>query len=73
MKYIQTDFNSKTVVITGGAGFIGSNLAFYFQENYPKAKIIVFDKYRSEEKSIKYIRSGINRRTAKKFPKRVCE
>ena len=50
MKYIQTDFNSKTVVITGGAGFIGSNLAFYFQENYPKAKIIVFDKFRSEEK-----------------------
>ena len=50
MKYIQTDFNNKTIVITGGAGFIGSNLAFYFQENYPKAKVIVFDKFRSEEK-----------------------
>ena len=50
MKYSEIDFNSKTVVITGGAGFIGSNLAFYFQENYPGCKVIVFDKFRSEEK-----------------------
>ncbi len=49
MKYINTDFNNKTVLITGGAGFIGSNLAFYFQENYPNAKVIVFDKFRNEE------------------------
>ena len=50
MKYTGIDFNSKTIVITGGAGFIGTNLAFYFQENYPDAKVIVFDKFRSEEK-----------------------
>jgi len=50
VKYSEIDFNSKTVVITGGAGFIGSNLAFYFQENYPGCKVIVFDKFRSEEK-----------------------
>ena len=49
MKYTDIDFNNKTIVITGGAGFIGSNLAFYFQENYPNAKVIVFDKFRSEE------------------------
>jgi len=49
MKYANIDFNKKTIVITGGAGFIGSNIAFYFQENYPEAKIIVFDKFRNEE------------------------
>jgi len=49
MKYNDIDFNNKTVLITGGAGFIGSNLAFYFQENYPDCKVIVFDKFRTEE------------------------
>ena len=49
MNYTNTDFNNKTILITGGAGFIGSNIAFYFQENYPNANIIVFDKFRSDE------------------------
>ncbi len=44
------DFNNKTILITGGAGFIGSNLAHYFQEHYPKAKVVVFDKFRSQER-----------------------
>ena len=46
----KIDFNNKTILITGGAGFIGSSLAFYFQENFPKSKIAVFDCFRNQEK-----------------------
>lgn len=49
MKYTEMDLNDKTILITGGAGFIGANLAFHFQENYPNAKIVVFDLFRSGE------------------------
>ena len=49
MMYNKIDFNNKTILITGGAGFIGSNLAFYFQENFPKSKVTVFDCFRNEE------------------------
>ena len=37
----------KTILITGGAGFIGSNLAFYFQDKFPNSRIVVFDCFRS--------------------------
>ena len=34
---------NKTILITGGAGFIGSNLAIKFKEKYPLIKIIAMD------------------------------
>jgi len=49
MKYSENDLANKTILITGGAGFIGSNLAFYFQENHPDTKVVVLDSFRSGE------------------------
>ncbi len=49
MRYIEDDLTDKTILITGGAGFIGSNLAFYFQKNHPNAKVVILDSFRSGE------------------------
>jgi len=49
MIYTETSFNKKTILITGGAGFIGSSLAFFFQKHYPDSRIVVFDCFRNEE------------------------
>ncbi|MEA1986569.1 MAG: ADP-glyceromanno-heptose 6-epimerase [Candidatus Marinimicrobia bacterium] len=37
--------NNKNILITGGAGFIGSNLVKYIEKEYPTAKIVVLDKF----------------------------
>ena len=49
MRYTEDDLKDKTILITGGAGFIGSNLAFYFQKNHPDVKVVVLDSFRSGE------------------------
>ncbi|WP_104758682.1 ADP-glyceromanno-heptose 6-epimerase [Helicobacter bizzozeronii] len=49
MAYIPNTLENKTIVITGGAGFIGSNLAFYFQKHHPGARVIVLDRFRGGE------------------------
>jgi ADP-L-glycero-D-manno-heptose 6-epimerase len=37
----------KSFLITGGAGFIGSNLVLAIQEKYPEAKLLIVDDFRS--------------------------
>ncbi|NPA81667.1 MAG: ADP-glyceromanno-heptose 6-epimerase [Epsilonproteobacteria bacterium] len=50
MRYIDESLENRSVLITGGAGFIGSNLAFHLQENYPKTKVVVLDRFRDEKR-----------------------
>ena len=33
-----------TIIVTGGAGFIGSNFIFHMMEKYPNYRIICLDK-----------------------------
>lgn len=39
----------RNILVTGGAGFIGSNLTLTLQERYPDARMVVVDDFRSGE------------------------
>src|SRR5438105_13483768 len=39
--------SSPNLLITGGAGFIGSNLTLTLQEKFPEARLTVIDDFRS--------------------------
>jgi CDP-paratose 2-epimerase len=45
-----------SILITGGCGFVGSNLALYFKANYPHARIIVLDNLRRRGSELSLVR-----------------
>jgi len=65
--------NIMKILITGGAGFIGSNFVYYMQEKYPDYKLVVLDaltyagnletlKTASENNNFKFIKGDISDR-----------
>jgi CDP-paratose 2-epimerase len=50
----------KTILITGGAGFIGSNLSVYLKKKYPKSRIIALDSLKRRGSELNLIRLKSN-------------
>jgi ADP-L-glycero-D-manno-heptose 6-epimerase len=49
-KFQGLNLNYKTILITGGSGFIGSQLALHIQNQFPNAHIIIFDCFRTGDR-----------------------
>ena len=61
-----------TIIVTGGAGFIGSNFIFHMLEKYPKYRIICLDKltYAGNLSTLKKVMNYENFRFVKAY---ICE
>lgn len=43
------NFNNKNILVTGGGGFIGSNIARHIKDEFPKSNIVIFDKFNNSK------------------------